>query len=494
MSRIESPLYERLINAFLRIARAVHLYADNNQAVVQACSEFRKILFQDMDEEPLSIQLSEGHIYFKGERLRIGSRAAATAERLEEYLTGRGIYGIVWQPEAQEIPAEEIVAFFRILAQASEHDNPLIWVRQCLAEKSISWVMVESKQDLKASLPGIPIGEDKTASESGKGGKSPASNRAKLWERGRQSYGRTLSILKSIADKIMADKPAGVAKAMRQIQQIVDMIIADDEIMIGLSTLRDHDDYTYVHSMNVSILAITMGHFIGLSKRDLATLGLCGLFHDLGKIKVPLEILNKPGKLDAAEWKVMQRHSLESVLEILKLKAPPELKARLLLPPFEHHLKYDLSGYPKFHRRQHVSLFGRILAIVDVYDAITSPRVYRKTSLSPDEALDLMTTGAGKDFDPLLLKAFVNLMGVYPVGTLVRMDSGEIGLVARRPQGKYLDRPQVRILLSNGNGGFIPGRTIDLAEKNGHAGSFRRSVVETIHPGQLGIQPAAYLC
>ncbi len=493
MSRIESPLYEKLISAFLRIARAVHLYADNNQAVVKACSEFREILARIMEEEPVSLQISDGHIYFMGQRLRIGPRAAVTAERLEDYLTGRGIFGIVWQPEALDIPAEQMVAFFRILARAGEHENPLNRIRESLDEKSISWVRVESQQDIKASLPETASDDGKTAGVSGNNGKSSASPKAKLWEKGRKSYGRTLSILKSIADKIISGKPAGVAKAMRQIQQIVDMIIADEEIMMGLSTLRDHDDYTYVHSMNVSILAIALGHFIGLSKQDLATLGLCGLFHDLGKVKVPLKILNKPGKLNAEEWKIMERHSLESVLEILKLKAPPELKARLLLPPFEHHLKYDLSGYPKFHRRSQVSLFGRILAIVDVYDAITSPRVYRKTSLSPDEALDLMSAGAGKDFDPLLLKAFVNLMGVYPVGTMVKMDSGEIGLVARRPGGRHLDRPRVRILISNGNGGFVPGKTVDLAERNGHARSFRRTVVETIHPGQLGIQPAAYL-
>ncbi len=495
MSKIETPLHERLINAFLRTARAVHLYADNNQAVVKACAELKQILDRSTEEgEPISLQISSGHIYINGEYLRIGAQASASAERLEEYLTGRKINGIVWEPEARDIPADKFVPFFRILAHAKEHDDPLTWIRQRLDEKSLSWIRVESHRDIEASLPGIKTDEGEAhGSLSSHQAESGSDSKAMLWEKGRQNYGRALFILKSIADKIKEGKPAGVAKAMRQIQQIVDMIISDDQVMIGLSTLRDHDDYTYVHSMNVAILAITLGHYIGIPKQALATLGLCGLFHDLGKIKVPLEILNKPGKLDSGEWKIMQRHSLESVLEILKLKASPELKARLLLPPFEHHLKYDLSGYPKFHRRKQVSLFGRILAIVDVYDAITSPRVYRQTSLSPDAALGMMLEKAGTDFDPLLLKAFANLMGVYPVGTLVKMDSGEIGLVARRPRSQYLDRPQVRILMSNGNGKFVPGKTVDLAEKNGHAGSFRRTVVESFHPGQLGIQPAAYL-
>ncbi len=472
----------------------MHLYADNNQAVVAACSEFREILRDAAEHgDTVSLQISDGHIYIKGQRLRISSQAASTAESIKLYLTSRAVFGIKWQPETATITPEQIVAFFRILDQSKEQKNPLFWIRECLDEKSFGWVSVESQQDLKVSLPIQSVKENQKKGKSGQGdGQSPG-RKARLWEKGLKSYGRSLKILKSIAEKIKSDKPAGVAKALRQIQQIVDIIIADDEIMMGLSTIRDHDDYTYVHSMNVSILTISMGHFIGLSKQFLALLGLAGLFHDLGKIRVPLEILNKPGKLDSSEWKIMQKHSLESVLEILKLKAPPRLKARILLPPFEHHLKYDLSGYPKFHRRNHISLLGSILTIVDVYDAITSPRVYRNSSLSPDAALDMMLDKAGTDFDPLLLKAFANLMGVYPVGTLVKMDSGEIGLVARRPRSQYLDRPQVRILMSNGNGKFVPGKTVDLAEKNGHAGSFRRTVVESFHPGQLGIQPAAYL-
>lgn len=132
--------------------------------------------------------------------------------------------------------------------------------------------------------------------------------------------------------------------------------------------------------------------------------------------------------LDGADsLKVIQKHSLNSVRHIAKLRVPRELKSEIMLAPFEHHLKYDLSGYARSWRSELVSLFGRILTIVDVFDAITSARIYRTNAIRLDEALRRMNGSAGKDFDPILLKAFINMIGIYPVGTLVELNTGEIG-------------------------------------------------------------------
>ncbi|MBU2228491.1 MAG: hypothetical protein KJ936_12665 [Proteobacteria bacterium] len=175
------------------------------------------------------------------------------------------------------------------------------------------------------------------------------------------------------------------------------------------------------------------------------------------------------------------------------LIAPRELKAKIILPPFEHHLKYDLSGYPQTDRKKPLSLFGRILTITDIFDAMTSPRIYRPVALSPDRVLTMMLEGAGKDFDPILLKVFINMLGVFPVGTLLLLDTGEMCLVMESPEGAEVGRPRVVILEDGKGGGFRKGETANLAERDPRSGAFRRNIVKSFHPSEYGIQPVDFL-
>ena len=164
-----------------------------------------------------------------------------------------------------------------------------------------------------------------------------------------------------------------------------------------------------------------------------------------------------------------------------------------MLAPFEHHLKFDLSGYPRSWRSEPVSLYGRILTIVDVFDAITSPRVYRSEAISPDQALKRMTESAGKDFDPILLKAFVNMLGVYPVGTLVELNTGELGLVAENPEHGDGTQPLVIILIPADGRGYTRGETVDLSERQPSGAGYKRSVIKTHHPAAFGVQPSEFI-
>jgi HD-GYP domain-containing protein (c-di-GMP phosphodiesterase class II) len=190
----------------------------------------------------------------------------------------------------------------------------------------------------------------------------------------------------------------------------------------------------------------------------------------------------------------MRKHPLISVKHILKLQAPHELKSRLLLGPFEHHVTYDLrGGYPLGFFKKSVSLFGRILKITDVYDAITSPRVYRPTACSPDEALTILLKGAATEFDPLLLKVFVTMMGSYPLGTLLEFDTGEIGLVARCPKESRSSYPEVMLLKRDDFGVFQAGDMVELEPTDPYRGTSLRRVVKTLNPGAYGIQPADFL-
>ena len=177
----------------------------------------------------------------------------------------------------------------------------------------------------------------------------------------------------------------------------------------------------------------------------------------------------------------------------MKLHASHDLKSKIILAPFEHHMKYDLSGYPHVLFKNKVSLFGRILQIADVYDAITSPRAYRSSYLSPDQAIGFMMKSAGKDFDPVLLKVFAIMMGTYPVGSLLILDTGEMGIVADYPMESGGRLPRIVLLQKDTESSYKRGETIDLSEKDAQTGALRRNVVKSLNAVSHGIQPASFL-
>jgi hypothetical protein len=181
------------------------------------------------------------------------------------------------------------------------------------------------------------------------------------------------------------------------------------------------------------------------------------------------------------------------VKQILNLFASHGLKSKILLAPFEHHINYDLTGYPPLYLKKRVSLFGRILHIADFYDAVTSPRVYRSFGLSPDQALNHMLKRAGTDFDPVLTKVFALMMGVYPVGTLVELDTGELGLVLDYPTNSGCVYPRIILLEKDRSGQLKRGELINLSEKLSETGAYRRNVVRSFNSAEYGIQAINFL-
>ncbi|MGB2930440.1 MAG: HD-GYP domain-containing protein, partial [Desulfobacterales bacterium] len=398
---------------------------------------------------------------------------------LIQYLEKRNLPGLCFFTDIQDASAKEIIEFSRTLNNAEQQEDSLKWFVQQLENQGFAWAEIVCEQDAPP--------EDQPPET------DPQDQVQKRKEKARKSYFYALDSLKEVAEKISCQKKAGVRKSLRVIQNMVDLVTEDEPILLGLSTIRDYDDYTFTHSVNVAILSMCLGKRIGLPRTSLHRLGVCGLFHDLGKLDIPIEIIQQPGKLNQGEFEEIKKHTIYSVTQIIKLHAPHDLKAKILLPPFEHHLKYDLSGYPKTNRKKTVSLFGRIIAIADVFDAITSPRVYRHMAFSPDQALNIMLDGAGTDFDPILLKMFINMLGVYPIGSLLELDTGELGLVTDTDTTFDGARPMVVLLAPDGNGSYAKVGVADLAERDAQSGAFRRNIVKSIHPSTRGIQPAEFL-
>ncbi len=311
-------------------------------------------------------------------------------------------------------------------------------------------------------------------------------------ERARQTYVRSLDVTREIMTSARLGKSPGLKRVKRAVQGIVDAILTDTASMLGLTTLRDFDEYTFVHSVNVCILAVALGRRLGLSKLQLLDLGLAALVHDIGKSRVPLDLLNKRGSLDDDERRVLQTHTWQGVLALFALPAGTGRPWRSMITAYEHHMRIDLSGYPKPLRPRRLSLFSKIIAVADGFDAATTARVYRESPWSPADVLRGMRDNPRLGLDAVIVKAFINLTGIYPVGTLVVLDSFELAIVhAAAVEPTALSRPLVRLLSD-----ALGNRLADVVHCDLTAideqGQYRRTIIRTEDPERYGIRIGDY--
>jgi HD-GYP domain-containing protein (c-di-GMP phosphodiesterase class II) len=289
----------------------------------------------------------------------------------------------------------------------------------------------------------------------------------------------------------MGGKP-NIKKVKRMVQSIVEQILTEESSLIGLTTLRDYDEYTFTHSINVCIFSVALGKRLGLSKLQLYDLGLAALFHDIGKSRVPMNVLNKVGGLTDDEWRSMTAHPWLGVLALFQIRGTQELPYRAMVVAHEHHMKPDLTGYPRPIRSRHMGMFSKIVAVADGFDAATTRRPYQEAPWTPADVIVEMRDNPRRGMDQVIVKAFINLTGIYPVGTVVVLDTFELGIVhAVNPLPEMLSRPIVR-LISDAQGNLLfPGELVDLAEQNGR-GEFLRTIIKTENAERYGIRIADY--
>jgi HD-GYP domain-containing protein (c-di-GMP phosphodiesterase class II) len=207
---------------------------------------------------------------------------------------------------------------------------------------------------------------------------------------------------------------------------------------------------------------------------------------------VPSEVLNKVEGLTDDEWKQIAAHPWMGVLSMFQLRGTQDLHYRAMIVAYEHHMKIDLTGYPRPVRDRRMSVFSKIVAVADGFDAATSRRSYQTTPMNPADVMKEMRDNSRRGMDPVLVKAFVNLTGIYPVGTLVVLDTFELGLVhASNPIAEMLSRPIIRIVSDDKGNVLFPGYLVDLADR-GQDGAFKRTIIKTDQPERYGIRVGDY--
>lgn len=288
------------------------------------------------------------------------------------------------------------------------------------------------------------------------------------------------------------NEPIKINTTRRLMQSIYNHIVEDEGFVHGLTNIKNHDEYTLNHSVNVCLLATALGRRLGLSRTELVDLGMAAFFHDLGKTETPLDILNKPGRLTDAERSVMEKHPFHGAEKLVLLKEFRRLPLRAIHVALEHHIKEDLSGYPRYFKKGDVNLFSKIVKVADVFDAITTRRVYRTKDFTRAEALSLMLEQSGTEFNPIILKAFVNMMGVFPIGSLVALTTGELGIVHDiNADPRFMLRPSVK-LITDAEGNKVDGEIVDLAERDPGTDRFPRTIAAPLDPSKYGIDVADY--
>ena len=257
---------------------------------------------------------------------------------------------------------------------------------------------------------------------------------------------RTYQATKMQVKQLFASAHLGQALNMKQAQVMVkdcvQRVISNPNAMLWLTRLKHQDEYTAEHSVNVSLLAISLGHHLDLAPYELENLGICGLMHDIGKMKVPDEILNKPGRLTAEEFEEMARHTTYARQMLM---GRSDIYPGAVDVAWTHHERLDGSGYPRGIDSTKLSLFTRIVSVVDAYDAMTSDRVY-KAGMSSLEAMKILNKNAGTQFDPEVVKKFIAMIGLYPPGYLLQMTNGEVGIILSADEGYHL-KPRVIMIL-----------------------------------------------
>lgn len=463
------PIAVDLIHQLFVLFKASAIYDRNNEGYMKPAVAARRVLATIFEEEPgATIEIRGDNLFFNKYRVKFQVESYAGGRFLIDEMTRRGVGAIEIE---QGVTADEldafVFAFNRLEVRKGENIDQL-------------QVLLEAEKVVHIKVQ-IHVPEEEESEE-------PEDDRHVT----KRTFFRAVNVVEDVMSRARAGKNVNFVQAKRVVQGLVDRVIDDEQTLMELSNIHSFDEYTHAHCVNVAVYSIAIGVRLGLDRVQLSELGFGGLFHDIGKIKLPLELINKPDEYDEWDWKQMRMHPVLGSKSIMMMRRDYDRGlARAISIAFEHHIGLDGSGYPRTINKRRPDLFSRICSIADAFDAMTSGRVYSKRPMSPDEALRKLVMRAGTMYDTFLLKLFINSIGVFPIGTLVLLDTNELGVVYRN-NSEDLMRPKVRVFADvDGEKELI--QIMDLTRKDTHTGAYVRSIKQMIDPHKYGIDVQRYV-
>ncbi|MHB1194521.1 MAG: HD-GYP domain-containing protein [Longimicrobiales bacterium] len=459
----------KLLTAFYGALSALRLYPLENSAVQQALNELHALMTRIVQVEGSAEIRVVGDFFFLNEtRLRLDLSNFSTFGSFARALQDHGIGAVEIHPQIQRT---EWAPFLSVLLRKPSGDDPF--------------------QAFLTRLQGSPVENIQFRPETEV--QEPEKDEEALTA-AKRTYAQSVQVAKDVLGDVRLGKAVNVRKVKRAVQGIVDQVLSNENSMVTMTTLRDFDEYTFTHCVNVCIFSVIIGQRLGLEKLHLYDLGLGALFHDIGKQRVSYDIINKPGGLTDEEWVQLKEHTTEGLLCLFKMHGFNDVPYRQMLMAYEHHMKTDLTGYPSNQRTREPTLFSRIVSVADAFDAGTSVRSYQYQPWPPDAVLKEMRDNPRRGFDPLLVKALITATGVYPVGTLVILDSYELAVVAEvNKNPDLLHRPKVKIISDSMGVPLAEPRILDLGLDDPATGAAAHTIIKTTDPQKYGIRVSDFL-
>ncbi|GMR24109.1 MAG: HD-GYP domain-containing protein [Acidobacteriota bacterium] len=458
------------------LLRNSYLHDLSNQVFEEPLAKLERILGHLLQAEG-RFRLERGgeELFANGVRLRMEIRTLHTYKYVLTELQKRDIGGIAFESKPS---VEALNGLLEVLSRhrGADVDDELAprvlnMVNQALSERGINDItLLELREE-------TPVPDDEARAPDRR-------------DRAVNAYQQALDFIRDAMLSVDSPAQVNLRKAKRTVQKLVDLSYEEGSgfSLAGMASIKQHDDYTFNHMVNVCVLAIAFGQRLGLRRQDLAQLGLCALYHDMGKLHIPLDVLNNHTDLSEKEWAVMGNHTVFAARTLFPLIEIDRGTVNRILTALQHHLRFDGTGYPRLRIRTTQSLYARITAIVDTFDAMTTKRIYQRQYL-PDEAIALMYRFAGERYDPLLVKAFVNCMGIYPIGSTVALSTGELAVVVEsNPDPERIHQPKVRIVTDHTRQ-TVAALLADLSHPR-HKG---RAIRHCVDPEKYGINSSHYV-
>ncbi len=454
------------LNVLIKTSR---IYERTNAALDKPVDTMLTLIKTMGHDQPVTLRLQNDFLFLGDSHLKVNAQQMAVATSVIDALNTWRIGGVSF---SSTVESKDLRGFAALFVNLDPENKTIKDLREEITSRGINGIELEDQRQLQVQEETDPKAQRKVIAKNG--------------------YAKVAGSVSTMTQSAREGGAVTFKQAKRAIQNIVDLMMDDEATVLGLTTLRCHDQYTHNHSVNVSLLSIALANRAGYPKAELADLGLAALFHDMGKSTIPMEVLNKPGEFTDADWVAMRNHPTEGVLSLSKLRGITNLPGRMAAASFEHHMNLDFSGYPKLSVPWTLSLTGRILTIADCYDAMTSSRVYRREPMSPSKVLNMMLSKSGKAFDSVLLKLFVNCVGIIPIGSLVMLETGELAVVLKPAADKAnAERPFVKVIADPQGNAIDHGPETDLTEKD-ETGEFRHNIIRLIDNTEYKFDTSRY--
>jgi len=430
-----------------RLAYA-HEHPRNQETLLRAVTALREML---ADQADVSLAVIGGDLVFQGYPLQEATPNLAT---LISHLQACGIETLSLRRNIQEVDLAEFLT-------GLTRRDPAMATRQFRG-------IVAGK--LKLSSGGQAAAADPSPPPAVRRGPAP-------------NHTEHVDVLRGMSEALEGGKSVDVSAARAVVARILAGLLDNRDAILLAVSLREHDEYSFIHSLNVAIFSMTLAEGLGMGQAAVSEIGMAALLHDAGKLAVSGDLLRKRGKLTPEEYEQMKSHALEGARLLLRT---PGLSPLIVAAAFEHHLRYDRSGYPTLVFGKELSLPGMVVAVADVYEALRASRPYRE-GMSPEMAHEEMMKMAGTGLHPELVEILFDAIGVFPPGTLVELDDGSVGVVFRATPGD-MHRPQVEVLYAPGRVKLKEHYFLNLAAPT--AGN-ERSIVRSVNPQEFpGLTPA----